>query len=891
MRTLATKQPTNDSAKQKKNGDGVRSASSSVTLSRSVSPLSTGMPLLQRKCACGGSCPRCKDELGIQTKLKISEPGDKYEQEADRIADEVMRMPEPSVQRQLEPEEEEQEMVQRKASGDSTPLNSEQSSSEVPPIVHEVLNSPGHPLANETLTFMESRFGHDFSQVRVHTDSKATESAQTVNALAYTVGQNVVFGTGKYAPGTNTGNSLLAHELAHVIQQRYSTPTLHSLNIASPDGADEREVDSIADQVMGGIPVIQPRYATTPALQRKMLNNVVTDFLPNPKLAKACVVHLHGEEHTALAVAKEIRSRRCVNLVHLDTTKRYVDFEIVVNGTTHLCQADPNRIFTTTGRKNDAILECHSQKANNTHVAGKGADKKAQDAAQKVQEAAEKELQLFADNDWGAKIGQCRSGSGSPPLQGSLPVLALHNNEKGKKPLIESYMKVAEKGDRLPVDPKNPKKKRSNPSMLPGEESNDFFFVTKPDDFKALSTVGNVLLQADPIPTDQDDGSLSVALANQRFINVEKRGRNHDKLKSLGNSFESHDSVYVKNYAMAADALDLFGVPEKPCTATDKVLSDANPATDALDKVGEVSVSKPKDGTLDTDAPVLDREPIPEKPPKGCQVFKNQSELDAQKDVWMKRLGRMPLVEIVNWIVGGPDKLPSNAVKEMKAQQKCMIEAMRAAKGINIAKGDIIKSERRTFKDQADIWNPKFNFTISRPFGQISDVSRKKCGVLIGAKDMEWNPKDANHRKCWTSLSGEEKEKEILMTSSAPGVSRHHAGTDFDFGRSDLDLKPEAWTGKGDFADAYRWLARNASTYGFIQPFNTKGGYGIGYTTERWHWSYYPIAQALLEFAKLHRTEIDTELQKHWKDAKGVVKPEFQFISKNWYSYLSNVEQ
>src|SRR4028119_1346818 len=115
MRAIATKQPTNDSAKQKKNGDKGRS--------RSVSPLSTGMPLLQRKCACGGGCPRCQGELGIQTKLKISEPGDKYEQEADRIADEVMRMPEPSIQRQVELEEEEEETLQAKPTiGQITPI-------------------------------------------------------------------------------------------------------------------------------------------------------------------------------------------------------------------------------------------------------------------------------------------------------------------------------------------------------------------------------------------------------------------------------------------------------------------------------------------------------------------------------------------------------------------------------------------------------------------------------------------------------------------------------------------------------------------------------------------------------------------------------------------------
>jgi hypothetical protein len=90
---------------------------------------------------------------------------------------------------------------------------------EVPQIVNEVLRSPGQPLDENTRLFMESRFGHDFSKVRVHTDSKAAESAESVNALAYTVGKNVVFNTGQYSPETNTGKQLLAHELTHTIQQ------------------------------------------------------------------------------------------------------------------------------------------------------------------------------------------------------------------------------------------------------------------------------------------------------------------------------------------------------------------------------------------------------------------------------------------------------------------------------------------------------------------------------------------------------------------------------------------------------------------------------------------------------------------------------------------------
>jgi len=90
---------------------------------------------------------------------------------------------------------------------------------DVPPTVHEGLHSPGQPLDTETRAFMEPRFGHDFSRVRVHTDARAAESARAVNALAYTLGQDVVFGMAQYRPRTGEGLRLLAHELVHVVQQ------------------------------------------------------------------------------------------------------------------------------------------------------------------------------------------------------------------------------------------------------------------------------------------------------------------------------------------------------------------------------------------------------------------------------------------------------------------------------------------------------------------------------------------------------------------------------------------------------------------------------------------------------------------------------------------------
>ncbi|MEZ4771295.1 MAG: DUF4157 domain-containing protein [Caldilineales bacterium] len=103
--------------------------------------------------------------------------------------------------------------VQRRASGAPA-------SAEAPPIVHDVLRAPGQPLDADTRTWMESRLGADFRAVRVHIDVRANQSAQAIGARAYTVGHNVVFGAGGYAPRTGEGKSLIAHELAHVEQQK-----------------------------------------------------------------------------------------------------------------------------------------------------------------------------------------------------------------------------------------------------------------------------------------------------------------------------------------------------------------------------------------------------------------------------------------------------------------------------------------------------------------------------------------------------------------------------------------------------------------------------------------------------------------------------------------------
>jgi hypothetical protein len=180
---------------------------------------------------------------GIQAKLKVGQPGDKYEQEADRIAEEVMRMPEPEVQRQPE-EEEEEELIQTKPLADPiTPLiqrqveekeeeeeeeilQTKENPGQTPEVTPDFesriqsLKSSGQSLAEADRGFMEKRFGTDFSDVRLHTESNAAEINRGLNAEAFTYGRDIYFGTGKYNLRTSSGKRLLAHELTHLVQQR-----------------------------------------------------------------------------------------------------------------------------------------------------------------------------------------------------------------------------------------------------------------------------------------------------------------------------------------------------------------------------------------------------------------------------------------------------------------------------------------------------------------------------------------------------------------------------------------------------------------------------------------------------------------------------------------------
>ena len=149
----------------------------------------------------------------IQAKLQTSEPRGGHERETDRLAEQMMRMVEPG-RRNGASKIATEALAQRKAIAEGAGVGT------APPIVDEVLASPGQPLDAATRAFFEPRFGHNFGKVRVHAGTAAAQSAQEMSARAFTVGNNIVFGSGQLAPETQDGRRLLAHELTHVVQQR-----------------------------------------------------------------------------------------------------------------------------------------------------------------------------------------------------------------------------------------------------------------------------------------------------------------------------------------------------------------------------------------------------------------------------------------------------------------------------------------------------------------------------------------------------------------------------------------------------------------------------------------------------------------------------------------------
>jgi len=251
----------------------------------------------------------------VQTKLTINEPGDQYEQEADRVADQVVRSQEteedsetdsrlqpqtPSIQpyptenrstlhrqtKDLEAEDEKEKLIKQREDEEETIQM--KSFSGRSPMVNSTLPAQlaatqggGRSLPQATLSFMESRFAHDFSSVQIHTDSQAAAISRQLNAKAFTHGQHVYFGSGQYQPDTSAGQLLLAHELTHVVQQTGGSK--HRSQLPSwqrpPQAQSDSEHETLAFIHAPFHPIISPTANTIQKQEEEGILGSIASFV------------------------------------------------------------------------------------------------------------------------------------------------------------------------------------------------------------------------------------------------------------------------------------------------------------------------------------------------------------------------------------------------------------------------------------------------------------------------------------------------------------------------------------------------------------------------------------------------------------------------------------
>jgi hypothetical protein len=351
--------------------------------------------MLQRACACGGECESCKKKK-----------------------------------------------LQRRAAGPGPDT--------IPESVHRTIGRSGSPLPRATRGMFEAVLGHDFSGVRVHADAASAASAHDVNARAYTVGQNIVFGSGEYRPGTAAGDHLLAHELTHVVQQSGSGGTLQRQGLDDREEDEkEREAESLADRATSlhdsdpdkeiaasrtGAERLDP---APPPDDYEVHAKVVQ--IPDPRsdewgTAQSCILQLHGDEIQSMAAALNLALTRRVNLTmivrdpaeYMEMAKgRFGNWKdslryIAVGpkgSTSDVCWADANRMFPDNEGSNELTTA-------RLFYGRKPCSPKAQD---KLKEFRNKVTEALGNCTNSRKTGT----AGNQDVKERLPVLSMHNNGLG----------------------------------------------------------------------------------------------------------------------------------------------------------------------------------------------------------------------------------------------------------------------------------------------------------------------------------------------------------------------------------------------------------------------------------------------------------------------------
>ncbi|MFE7274207.1 D-alanyl-D-alanine carboxypeptidase family protein [Streptomyces sp. NPDC057623] len=272
----------------------------------------------------------------------------------------------------------------------------------------------------------------------------------------------------------------------------------------------------------------------------------------------------------------------------------------------------------------------------------------------------------------------------------------------------------------------------------------------------------------------------------------------------------------------------------------------------------------------------------PADPPR---TFRSQQDIDLRVRSVRKTLDSAAPKDVAAWITG-TGSAPGTVETEMDTQVNGLADA--AATGLDTSRDTVLVSWVRTAATQRTIWDRKYEFLRTGSggagtFGVITDEIRAKYPTQLGS-DPQWDPDKVSHRSVWEAMTSEERQIEILRTSTAPGVSRHHLGSDADF----FDTTPQDWADNGPESANYAWLRANAAHYGFLQTYTAQSAKASpAISEERWHWSYAPVAEAVLAFVQANQTLIGDALDEQW----AYDPARYTYIKAHWRDYMFHVNE
>ncbi|MEU1854416.1 D-alanyl-D-alanine carboxypeptidase family protein [Streptomyces sp. NPDC019990] len=267
------------------------------------------------------------------------------------------------------------------------------------------------------------------------------------------------------------------------------------------------------------------------------------------------------------------------------------------------------------------------------------------------------------------------------------------------------------------------------------------------------------------------------------------------------------------------------------------------------------------------------------------RTYRSQGDIDHRKWAVAKVLRSAEPTAVAAWIIG-TGAAPGELKAEMDAQVDALADA--AAEGVGVARGSVVVSWVRAASVQRQIWDRKYDFLRTGSggagtFGIITDDLRAKYRAQLGT-DPQWDPDQDAHREVWAALTPDERQIEILRTSTAPGVSRHHLGSDADF----FDTTPQNWADGGPEAANYAWMRTHAAHYGFLQTYTAETAKASpAISEERWHWSYAPVSEAVLDYVRADESLIEGALDQLWSYDPA----RYTYIKAHWREYMFHVNE